>query len=311
MQLHRKEGRLFSSGPSIEFNRANSFGGGAGKLEKIDDSARGKADREMKELFYGVFFSGSVVRQGDVYRLSVSIHLGHAAGSTGSAVRTCRFSFAISPENAWMEEYACMDDVIFNQEDLARFGISIKAKRYAIGDAPVESRIQLIQSEQGETETITVANESHWQNSHSHNATAESYGLVTGTIIIVSEVPQQCALKVQAFTKTETGFREVRFLYDPKTGRASEEFGQDFYGSVSPIIQTEPHTAHNVFLTAGTIIATSKVIFDAEQVARAGADWNREESLDNTLNGTAEDSEGNIGVTQVEIVDAVERAFRT
>jgi len=312
MGLHRgrKEKFLFSSEPLRELDRHNLFGGGAGKLEKTDDSAKEEIGPEMKEFLHDIFFSGSVVRHNNVYQLSVSIHLGQTAGGNGSSIRTCRFSFPSIPQNAWMEEYEYMDDVVLNREDLTRFGLSVKAKRYAIGKAPAESRIQLIQREQGETETITVSKESHWQNGHSHSATAESYELIKGTIIIVSETTRSRALKVQAFTKTEKGFREVRFLYNPTTGRISEESGQDFQGPISPIIQTEPNVSHNVFLASGTIIATSKVIFDAEEAARAGADWNKEGSLDDALNERGEDSEGNLGVTHVEIVDAVEKALR-
>lgn len=295
--IERVAGRSAFPAKSPELARRNLFGGGAGSLEKVADSTR-ETDRDTEEFLADVLFSGVVDAGDGMYRLTVRIHRGDVA------LRACHFSFPVTVEHAWMADYMDAGDCALTQHDLARFGVDVKAKRYAVQGAVAEVRLQLVQRAQGETETVTIAEEAHWQNSHSHSATAESYALVEGAMIIVSATPDG-AVKVEGFAKTEIGFRLVTFFYDPQSGREWGERVTELYGSVSPIIQTEAGVPHNVFLGRGTVIATSKVVLDPGRAKSAGADWHKEESFDRTLNEVVEDSDGNPGVTHIEIIDRV------
>ena len=289
-------GRLFSDSKH-RFEMERSFSQtGAGALEKTADSTKHPEQRE--KLLKRLSFYGAVEELAEVYQVTLTVQV---FKNEKTFDRDYVFHIPKNEQTDFLNVYIHAGKMRHTAEELERlFGISVKVKEYSIGEDPVEQRVQLIHKELGETQTLTVSHKDHWQNSHSHKTTAESYSLLQGVIVLVSQNPHSHNLHVRALSKTEEGWREVSFNFDPQTGRESDETLTDH--SEAPLFATECNTAHNVFLSSNAVIATSKITTNTQQNKESGLDWHAEEGLDETLNSTEEDSDGNLGINHTEIV---------
>ncbi|XKT74502.1 MAG: hypothetical protein ACJKTH_00170 [Patescibacteria group bacterium UBA2163] len=267
----------------------------AGTLEKSADSAKAES---LEGFFVGVTFDSNVSKSEVGYHVALAVSV---ASDPAPFSYTLNFTAPDSEEGSYLEAYLG-DHSDITIADLRELGIVAKEKQYTIDGVLVERRFNFNFKSIEETCIVTLSHEDHWQNSHSHEATAESYGVVQGTLVLVEQNPENDGvLLVQAVSKTDSGWRTVTFSLDTRTG---EEMVHDVTEhEAQPFLPTSTGIAHNVFLEKDTVITTGKIV-DTEKEPVEGVDWKGEPDFDEVLN--TDPSEGEVVSSEI-ILEKVRR----
>lgn len=159
------------------------------------------------------------------------------------------------------------------------FGIQTHAFRFTVGDDVSEWRLYVRRVGTDEVYVVTTSHNDHWQSSHSHLSYEESYEVLRGRLILVSETDGLFVFAVHVIEKTENGYREAVFSYNGLTNtvenvRISES-------ADAPTIHTMTGVPHNVFLSENAVIGTAKV---PNGTSVSGEDWKPEPVFDASLN---------------------------
>lgn len=182
----------------------------------------------------------------------------------------------------------------FYGRQLSQLGFEFNGTLFAGTDKngdkiPVENRYRIILSKTKETYIITESLEDHWQASHSHKKYIEHYyfGRREGLSFPGREEYSVFTLQSDGRIRRDSNRRMLFYsVFQQTYYRRDGEVDDRGYAELvhERFIATEGEgIPHNVWMRAGTIIGTSKVLLPDEITEKYTDDWNAEPEFDAVL----------------------------
>ena len=167
------------------------------------------------------------------------------------------------------------------------FNGSLLGQKTESESTPYEARYRIVNDQTKETYIITESLTDHWQASHSHKSYIERYywgtprGLTKQSFSLFSKRPDGTITQVEIARKDY--LRRIERTFNNRGEMISEQRKTEGIFGTQPVESEANGVPHNVYMTKGAVIGTSKVLMPEVTLAEGQFDWIEEGGFNTEL----------------------------